>query len=87
MRYEVYWADKKALKSFESVPSFLQDRMVDAIKSLAANPRPSDTKKLAGKLQGTWRIRVGDYRILYDVDDKAKKVVILYIGHRRQIYR
>ena len=42
---------------------------------------------MKGKLKGAWRIRVGDYRILYDIHDEEKKVVILEIGHRREIYR
>lgn len=58
-----------------------------AIAALARNPRPHGCKKLSGKLRNTWRLRVGDYRLLYDIDDKARRVVLLDLGHRKQIYR
>jgi len=53
--------------------------------SLADNPRPQGVVKLSGR-EG-WRIRVGDYRVIYTIDDAHKEVVIYAIGHRREIYR
>lgn len=63
----------------------IQRRLVRAILELERDPRPSGTKALGG---GTgMRLRVGIYRILYEVDDLRKRVVIFRVGHRREIYR
>lgn len=55
------------------------------IDSLAVDPRPAACKKLAGH-ESLWRVRIGSYRIVYRVDDRALAVVVLIIGHRRDIY-
>ncbi|HEY2548264.1 MAG TPA: type II toxin-antitoxin system RelE/ParE family toxin [Candidatus Acidoferrum sp.] len=55
------------------------------INALASNPRPPGCQKL--KDRPGWRVRAGDYRILYDIDDAIKIVAILEVGHRREIYR
>ena len=65
-----------------SSPSF--ERVCDAIRSLAGNPRPPGCRKLVGR-EG-WRIRVGDYRVIYEIDDPARTVLVLHVGHRRDIY-
>ena len=49
------------------------------------NPRPMGVKKLSG--QDAYRIRVGDYRILYEIDDTAKTVLVFAVRHRREVYR
>ena len=87
MSYKVFWADKKAKKAFDSLSSLIGPRIGQEIQALAGNPRPQGCKMLSGRLKNVWRIRIGDYRLLYDSDDKAKKVVLLDLGHRRQIYR
>jgi mRNA interferase RelE/StbE len=51
-----------------------------------SQPRPPGCKKLSGS-QNEWRVRVGDYRILYEIDDRIRRVRIYAIGHRREIYR
>ena len=56
-----------------------------AIKALAKVPRPPGCKKLSGR--EAWRIRVGNYRIIYEIDDKESTVLIVIIRHRREIYR
>ena len=61
-------------------------RVRTAIDQLSAQPRPHNAKKLAGS-RDQWRVRVGDYRILYDLNDKAREVRVFAIGHRRDIYR
>ena len=65
-----------------SSPSF--ERACEAIRSLAGNPRPPGCRKLVGR--DGWRIRVGDYRIIYEIDDSARTVLVLHVGHRRDIY-
>jgi mRNA interferase RelE/StbE len=61
-------------------------RLVKAILSLAANPRGPHCEKLSGT-DNRYRIRVGDYRIVYEVDDAKSVVDIVKIGHRREVYR
>ena len=62
-----------------------RDRIQAAIDGLAACSRPSDALKLSGV--GVWRIRVGDFRVIYDVQDRILMVLIVKLGHRREIYR
>jgi mRNA-degrading endonuclease RelE of RelBE toxin-antitoxin system len=53
---------------------------------LAENPRPLGYRKLTGS-KNDWRIRIGDYRVLYEIDEKAKAVRIMRVRHRREVYR
>ena len=76
----------RALKALQSTPASLQGRLLSATSALAQNPRPPGCRKLAGALAGSWRIRVGFYRVLYDVDDAARKVLITAIGPRKSVY-
>lgn len=64
----------------------LYARLRAAIDGLAQNARPSDCVKLAGE-PDLYRIRVGDYRIIYQVNDLESRVLVLAIGHRREVYR
>ena len=64
----------------------LRRRVAARIDALAANPRPSGVKKLQGSAD-TWRLRVGDYRVLYEIRDRQLLVLVVKIGHRREIYR
>jgi mRNA interferase RelE/StbE len=61
-------------------------RLDQHIAELSNNPRPPGCKKLRSKTPEGWRIRVGAYRILYQIDDQAKRVLIHRIGHRRNVY-
>ena len=63
-----------------------RDRVVSRIKALASDPRPNGCEKLAGAANA-WRVRQGDYRILFTVDDEARVVDVFKIGHRREVYR
>jgi mRNA interferase RelE/StbE len=63
-----------------------RERITSRIESLAKNPRPFGSKKLQG-LQNTYRVREGDYRIVYDIDDSAETVVVLKIKNRKDVYR
>ena len=60
--------------------------MANALLQLTHDPRPDGVKKLTG-LQSIYRIRVGDYRIVYEVVDREVRVIVIAIGHRREIYR
>lgn len=61
-------------------------RVQAAIELLAREPHPPGAKKLIGG-GGEWRVRTGDYRIIYDIDDGVLVVLVLAVGHRREIYR
>ena len=61
-------------------------RVQAAIELLADEPRPSGAKKLAGG-EGEWRVRTGDYRIVFEVHDNVLLVLVVAPGHRRDIYR
>jgi mRNA interferase RelE/StbE len=60
-------------------------RVSDAIDRLRTEPRPSGTTKLAGR--DDYRIRVGDWRVVYELDDARRHVIIVRIAHRRDVYR
>lgn len=62
------------------------NRIIPEIRELAKNPRPSGSRKLTGS-KSDWRIRVGDYRIIYQIDDKKKYIKIMRVRHRREAYR
>ncbi len=61
--------------------------IIKKIDGLASIPRPEGCKKLVNDKQELWRVRVGDYRILYAIDDIIQIIDIHYVGHRRDIYR
>jgi mRNA interferase RelE/StbE len=76
---------KSAERDLRKIPKADLQRITQRIKELAATPRPSGIEKLAG--QDSYRIRQGDYRIVYTVDDGQKLIEIIKIGHRREVYR
>jgi len=75
-----------ARRDLRRLPKPAQIRLVARIRELAVNPRPADAIKLAGA-ENAWRIRVGDYRVLYEVHDKRLLVLVIRIGHRKDVYR
>jgi mRNA interferase RelE/StbE len=83
--YEVY-LERAAENDLKRLPTATFQRIIPHIKALAENPRPSSCRKLTGS-KNDWRIRVGDYRILYEIDEKAKAVKIMRVRHRREVYR
>lgn len=76
---------RSAEKELDALQANLRDRIVKRLLALEENPRPSGIKRLQG--EESYRLRVGDYRVLYTIDDEVKKVFILAIGHRREVYR
>jgi mRNA interferase RelE/StbE len=73
-------------KDLEPLPEPLKQRLLNEMTDLGKEPRPRGCKKLAGSYN-SWRVRVGDYRILYVVDDRQKIVVIYRVRHRKDVYR
>ena len=76
---------RSAEKSLSSLPLIVQDRLIVAIRRLALNPRPPGVKKLAGR--EAWRVRVGDYRVIYEIADTDLTILVVDVGHRKEIYR
>lgn len=78
--------ERAAEKTLRRLPADVHDRVIAAIQGLATNPRPHGCRKLAGS-ENDWRIRVGDYQVLYDIADVIRIVHVNRIGHRRDIYK
>jgi mRNA interferase RelE/StbE len=68
------------------LPAAVVKKLSPAIDGLANNPRPKGCKKLQSQKENIWRIRVGDYRIVYLIEDVIKIVEIRRIAHRREVY-
>ena len=75
---------KSAAKEMEDIPKKELRKIVKRIRSLTQDPRPKGCQKLSG--QSRFRIRQGNYRILYSIDDEDRVVDIVKIGHRREVY-
>jgi mRNA interferase RelE/StbE len=75
-----------AEKSLSRLPREIQRRIVRAITSLAEDPRPVSSKKLQTD-ENLYRIRVGDYRIIYAIRNAELVILVLALGHRRDVYR
>jgi len=84
MAYTVH-LKKSAEKEMEALPARIHDRIVTVLLSLQDNPFPRSAKKLHGR-EGV-RIRVGNYRVLYVVDDAEKKIEVISVADRKEVYR
>jgi len=83
--YAVTFA-RSARRELESLEGAVVERVFVRIEDLARNPRPRECLKLRGR-QGFWRLRVGDYRVIYTIDDDQGLVDIVAVRHRRDAYR
>ena len=84
MRYHLT-ITRRAQQELGNLPSDVYERVRDAIFSLADNPRPRGCARLHGR-EG-WRIRVGRYRVIYEIEDEQGMVTVLRVGPRRDVYR
>ena len=84
-RYKIVFKPS-AERAFLALPKKVQRRLDARLLGLQDNPRPSGVKALTGAA-GVYRLRVGAYRILYEVHDDTVLVLVLRIGHRREVYR
>jgi mRNA interferase RelE/StbE len=84
-RYHVE-ISRAAAKQFEALPRREQERIMPALLALADDPRPHGVVKIKG-VDDQYRIRVGEYRVLYAIADDRLIVLVLRIGHRRDVYR
>ena len=74
-----------AARQMKKLPRPARDRVLEAIDGLADTPRPHGAKKLVGE-QTAWRIRIGDYRVIYDILDEQLTVTVVRAAHRREVY-
>ena len=79
--------DPRAAKELRKLPAKELTRMKEAVLGLAANPRPVGSRKLVNVNPETWRIRVGDWRALYRIDDSAQIVTVAHVFHSKEAYR
>ena len=80
--------NKRYLKDLQKIPQKAQKQIRESVLALANNPRPYGSKKLQGsKKDPLYRIRCGDYRVVYTVQDDILLVLVIEVGHRRDIYR
>jgi mRNA interferase RelE/StbE len=75
----------EAARSYRRLHGRLRERIAAAIDGLAGEPRPRGASKLAGR--DDYRIRIGDYRVVYVVDDEERLIIVARIAHRREVYR
>ena len=74
-----------AVRALRKVPASMRARLQGVIAMLAVDPRPPAARPLTGR--PAWRVRVGDYRIIYTIEDDVLLVVVVPLGHRREVYR
>ncbi len=85
MSYAVEFAPRAA-RQFRKLPARARRRLAPHIDALAHNPRPPGVKKLQGA-DNVYRLRIGDDRLVYELRDRARRVLVLAVGSRRSIYR
>jgi mRNA interferase RelE/StbE len=76
----------RAAKDLDDLPISIQRRVRTLIDGLATEPRPRGTEAMVG-IDNSYRLRVGDYRVVYAIDDAERQVIIARVGHRRDVYR
>lgn len=83
--YRIRWK-QSATKELRKLPRALIPRVLEAVEGLATDPRPHGTRKLAGT-EHSYRLRIGDYRVVYSIEDEVLTVHVVRIAHRRDVYR
>jgi mRNA interferase RelE/StbE len=82
--YQIEFAPR-AYRQFKKLERDTQREILSRIEGLSTNPRPSGVKKLAS-VQNLYLIRIGDYRVIYEIRDRALIVIVVKVGHRRDVY-
>lgn len=85
MSYDII-LPKPVQKQLTKLASDISIKVITKISQLAENPRPTGVKKLKG-FENEYRVRIGDYRIRYEIDEKQKNIIILSCRHRRNVYQ
>jgi mRNA interferase RelE/StbE len=77
----------RAAKELKDCPTQQIRKIITQIDALSQNPRPANSKKLKGNTENIWRIRIGDYRVIYHISDTIKIITIRHNRHRKDAYR
>ena len=85
MQYRIEWKPSAA-RAFRKLPRQVQDRIRPRVDVLASNPRPDGVKKLEGD-ENAWRIRVGEFLVVYEIHAAVLMVMVLRVANRREAYR
>lgn len=85
MAYRVELAPR-ATRELRRLDHIIRERVLRALIGLEVDPRPQGVKKLVGA-ESTWRLRIGDYRIVYEIRDRELLVMVVRVAHRREVYR
>jgi mRNA interferase RelE/StbE len=83
--YEVI-VESTAAKGLRKLPKDVIERVARELRGLGEDPRRQGSRKIVGS-SDAYRIRVGDYRIVYEVEDESRRVIVMAIGHRKDVYR
>jgi len=83
--YEIL-LEQAAERDLKKLPSEMLNRILPKIKELVKNPKPQHSRKITGS-KNDWRIRVGNYRIIYEIDARAEIIRVMRIRHRKDVYR
>ena len=84
MSYHLH-IERSAQKALTKIERADRIRLIEAIRALNDAPRPPGAIKLSGR--DAWRIRVGAYRVIYEIQDDRLMILVIHVGHRREVYR
>ncbi|RLC40100.1 MAG: type II toxin-antitoxin system RelE/ParE family toxin [Candidatus Coatesbacteria bacterium] len=82
---EIFWR-RSAEKDLRKIPTKTVPRIINKIEKLSDNPLPGGVRKLEGAVR-TYRVKVGEYRVVYQIDRETNKIIIIYIRHRKDAYK
>ncbi|MDK9700602.1 MAG: type II toxin-antitoxin system RelE/ParE family toxin [bacterium] len=77
---------KAAERDLNRLPAPIVRRLIPEIRSLTENPKPHGSRKIIGS-KNSWRIRIGDYRVIYEIDEINQSILIQIVNHRKDAYR
>jgi mRNA interferase RelE/StbE len=75
-----------ALKEIQNIPKVFRIKIIETIDALAINPRPAGVKKLEG-FKNSYRVRIAQYRIVYEIEDRQLRVEVIKVANRKEVYR
>jgi mRNA interferase RelE/StbE len=84
-KYEIVFT-KKADRQIKKLDPDIEKQIRNAINGLTSNPRPQSSKRLKGEYKGLWRMRSGNYRIIYEIKEQKLLITVIRVGHRKNIY-
>ncbi|MBW4631757.1 MAG: type II toxin-antitoxin system RelE/ParE family toxin [Iphinoe sp. HA4291-MV1] len=85
MTYQIEFT-KGVIKQLKKLPANIKERIEIKVQELAIEPRPNGVKKLQGD-DNSYRVRVGDYRVIYEIQDDILLVTVIRVGHRSEVYK